>query len=86
MTERKRNVLVMIQKHLTSCGYLDSATALTRECNLGLDKWEVADNIDLYYIVQDFEEYFEMRFMKRPVLVRKGAGGDAMEAKKRKFY
>ena len=52
----------MIQKHLTNCGYLDSANALSRECNLGLDKWEVADNIDLFYIVQDFEEYFEMKF------------------------
>jgi hypothetical protein len=41
----------MIQKHLVSCGYLDAATALQRECNLGLDKWEVADNIDLFYIV-----------------------------------
>lgn len=43
-------------------GYLDSANALVRECNLGLDKWEVADNIDLFYVVQDFEDYFEMRF------------------------
>ncbi len=60
--ERKRNLLVMIQRHLTNCGYLDAATALLRECNLGLDKWEVADNMDLYYIVQDFEEYYEMRF------------------------
>ena len=51
VTERKRNILVMIQRHLTNCGYLDAAGALTRECNLGLDKWEVADNIDLYYIV-----------------------------------
>lgn len=44
---------------------------MTRECNLGLDKWEVADNIDLFYVVQDFEEYFEMRFQKKPVLTRK---------------
>ena len=73
----------MISKHLTTCGYLDSAAALTRECNLGLDKWEVADNIDLYYIVQDFEEYFEMKFMKRPVLVRKGSGD--VDPKKCKF-
>ncbi len=44
---------------------------MERECNLGLDKWEVADNIDLGYILQDFEEYFEMKFQKKPVLVRK---------------
>jgi katanin p60 ATPase-containing subunit A1 len=44
---------------------------MTRECNIDLDKWEVADNIDLFYVIQDFEEYFEMKFMKKPVLVRK---------------
>lgn len=36
-----------------------------------MEKWEVADNIDLYYIVQDFEEYYEMKFMRKPVLIRK---------------
>ena len=48
------------------------------ECNIDLDKWEVADNIDLYYMVQDFEEYFEMKFMKKPILVKKNesAGTD----------
>lgn len=61
----------MIQKHLINSGYLDAANALQRECNLGLDKWEVADNIDLFYIVQDFEEYYEMKFQRKPVLTRK---------------
>jgi len=56
---------------LINCGYLDAGNALTRECNLGLDKWEVADNIDLFYIVQDFEEYYEMKFQRKPVLTRK---------------
>lgn len=44
---------------------------MARECNIDLDKWEVADNIDLFYVIQDFEEYFEMKFMKKPLLVRK---------------
>ena len=25
----------------------------------------------MYYILQDFEEYFEMKFMKKPVIVKK---------------
>ena len=45
---------------------------MARECNIDLEKWEVADNIDLYYMVQDFEEYFEMKFQRKPVLVKKG--------------
>lgn len=46
---------------------------MARDCNIDLEKWEVADNIDLYYMLQDFEEYFEMKFQKKPVLVKKGA-------------
>ena len=41
------------------------------ECNIDLEKWDVADNIDLYYMIQDFEEYFELKFMKKPILVKK---------------
>ena len=44
---------------------------MDRECNVELQKWENADNIDLPYILNDFEVYFEMRFLKKPVLVRK---------------
>ena len=44
---------------------------MSRECNIELDKWEIADNIDLYYIFQDFEEYFEIKFQRKPVLVKK---------------
>ena len=48
-----------------------------------MDKWEIADNIDLYYILQDFEEYFEMKFLKKPVLVKKGPEGPSdIRAKK----
>ena len=71
VTERKRNILVLIQRHLVNCGYCDAAQAMSRECNLGLDKWDVADNMDLYFIVQDFEEYYEMKFMRKPVLIKK---------------
>ena len=69
--ERKRNILVMTYRHLISCGYTEAATAMVRECNVDLEKWDVADNMDFYYIVQDFEEYFEIKFMRKPVLVKK---------------
>lgn len=54
---------------------------MQRECNIELDKWELADNIDLYFILQDFEEYFELKFMKPPVIVKK-APEDLKTAKK----
>ena len=38
---------------------------------MSLDKWEVADNISLYYVLQDYEEYQEIRLNKKPKLVKK---------------
>ena len=70
-SERKKNLLVMIYRTLISCGYLDASVAMERECNIGLAQWELADNMDLYYIVQDFEEYYELKFQRKPVLVKK---------------
>lgn len=61
----------MLYRHLISCGYLDASVAMERECNIGLDKYELADNIDLYYVLQDFEEYYELKFQRKPVLVKK---------------
>lgn len=49
---------------------------MKRESNIELDKWDMADNMDLYYILQDFEEYFEMKFMKKPVITKKVPGSD----------
>mgnify|MGYP000875191741 CR=1 FL=1 len=56
---------------------------MSRECNIELEKWEIADNIDLYYMIQDFEEYFEMKFMKKPVLVKKAPENEMDFRKKR---
>ena len=68
--ERRKNTLVLISRYLTNNGYLEAATQLQRECNVDLDKYDVADNIDLYYVIQDFEEYFEIKFNKKPKLIR----------------
>ena len=27
--------------------------------------------MDLYYVLQDFEEYYELKFQRKPVLVKK---------------
>jgi len=37
----------------------------------------------LFYIVQDFEEYYEMKFMRKPVLTRKSYA-DQVDSKKSK--
>ena len=52
----------MIYRHLINCGYTDSAVAMERECNVGLNNYDLADNMDLHFVLQDFEEYFEIKF------------------------
>ena len=61
----------MLYRHLISCGYLDASVAMERECNIELAQFEMADNMDLYYVIQDFEEYYELKFQRKPVLVKK---------------
>jgi hypothetical protein len=55
---------------------MEAAHHMVQESNVGLEKWEAADNIDLQYVLQDFEEYFEIKFQKKPVLVRRNPNYD----------
>ena len=34
-------------------------------------KWTLADNVEFPYILQDYEEYYELKFQKKPILVKK---------------
>jgi len=54
---------------------------MERECNVGLAQWEMADNIDLYYVLQDFEEYYEIKFQRKPTLVKKNPNYEDETAK-----
>ena len=38
-------------------------------------QFEAADNVDLFGIIQEYESYFEMRFGRKPKLIRKRPGG-----------
>ena len=43
-TDRRRNVLVLILRHLVDYGYVDAYEKLSTECNLSLNKviWGIA--------------------------------------------
>jgi katanin p60 ATPase-containing subunit A1 len=64
--------LVLILDYLQTHGYLDSCEKLTIESGISLRKASVADNIDLGYILQEFETYYSLKFGKAVVLTRKG--------------
>ena len=72
LVDRKRNVLVLVHHYLTENGYLESAERVQHEAGMVINKFEVADNVDLNLIVGEYEAYYEMRFDKKPKLIRKG--------------
>jgi katanin p60 ATPase-containing subunit A1 len=46
-------------------------TKIEQETNISLEKWDTADNIDLFMIFLDYEQYYEARFGKVPKVVKK---------------
>lgn len=69
--EKKRDIIILIAKYLLSIGYIDAVTKIEAESNLSLEKWDTADNIDLYLVITEFELFHEMKFGKFPKMTRK---------------
>lgn len=76
-TERKRNVLILINQYLVENGYFESSERLQHESGGLVNKFVAADNLDLSLILGEYEAYYEMRFDKKPKLVRKLDGEEA---------
>ena len=76
LLEKRRNIMVLIHQHLIENGYIEAAERLQHEAGPLLGKFEVADNVDLGLILNDFESYYEMRFNKKPKVVRKSDRDD----------
>ncbi|ETV88678.1 hypothetical protein H257_00205 [Aphanomyces astaci] len=84
LIDRKRNVLVLALHYCVENGYLQTAEKLQQEAGVALSKFEVVDNIDLLRIVQEFEDFYELKFGKKPKLVRR-TNGDEEKAKVSQF-
>ena len=69
--ERGKNLIVLMLQHLTNAGYTGTVEALTAESGVSLAQYEVADNIELISALQEWEDYYELRFSRRPKLVKK---------------
>ena len=75
--ERQRDILVLILAHLRSQGYIETATTLLNESQLSssssesyLSRYIVADNVDLLQVLKEYDEYYKMKFGRRPVFCR----------------
>ncbi len=74
--ERKRNLLVVINSFLIEQGYVEAAERLQAESGGILNKYAIADNVDLSTILTEYEAYYEMRFDKKPKFARKLNDGE----------
>lgn len=80
--ERKRNIIVLTARYLLDLGYIDSVRQIETDTNISLDRLDVADNVDLPTILTEYEDFYEMRFGRRPKITRK-VGGDESQKDKR---
>jgi katanin p60 ATPase-containing subunit A1 len=70
-SERKRNILVLVNQFLIEQGYVETAERLQQECGGVINRFATADNVDLSIVLMDYEAYYEMRFDRKPKLIRK---------------
>jgi len=76
---RKRNVIVLIMDYLQKNGYTDSLERLSTESSLSLSRWHAADNIDLSFILQEFEQFYELKYGRAPRIVRPATTAEEAE-------
>ncbi|CAE8615827.1 unnamed protein product [Polarella glacialis] len=73
--EKKRNVIVLCMRFFQDHGYINSVQQIQNETNINLDRIDAADNVDLHSIITEYEDFYEMRFGRKPKLTRKVASG-----------
>ena len=71
LQERRKALVVLILRHLCDFGYIETAERLQAESQVNLDQFDAADNVDLLTILQEYEDFYEIRFQRRPKLIRK---------------
>lgn len=71
LSDKRRNILILIHQHLIEYGYVEAAERLQHETGNVICKFAVADNVDLGLILGEYEAYYEMRFDKKPKIIRK---------------
>jgi len=80
--EKRRNLIVLCASFFREMGYTETVRQIQAETNVSLEKVEVADNIDLASIVTEYEDFYEMRFGRKPKLTRKALGGGSASDRK----
>mmetsp|Transcript_32095 Transcript_32095/g.73368 ORF Transcript_32095/g.73368 Transcript_32095/m.73368 type:complete len:569 (-) Transcript_32095:62-1768(-) len=80
--EKRRNLIVLCASFFRDLGYAETVRQIQTDTSVSLEKVEVADNIDLASIVTEYEDFYEMRFGRKPKLTRKALGGGSSADRK----
>ncbi|OAF70533.1 hypothetical protein A3Q56_01691 [Intoshia linei] len=71
LSSRKSNLLVLIYNYLVEEGYLSTADTFQNESKIIFSKFKICDNIDLETMLIDYESYYQIKFGKAPIFVKK---------------
>eukprot|EP00927_Polykrikos_kofoidii_P065582 TRINITY_DN61319_c0_g1_i1.p1 TRINITY_DN61319_c0_g1~~TRINITY_DN61319_c0_g1_i1.p1 ORF type:complete len:579 (-),score=101.25 TRINITY_DN61319_c0_g1_i1:54-1790(-) len=83
IADRRRNIIVLSSRFFMDLGYVETVRQIQADTNINLDKVDAADNVDLTTILTEYEDFYEMRFGKKPKITRKGngCGNDVADAR-----
>mmetsp|Transcript_91505 Transcript_91505/g.144577 ORF Transcript_91505/g.144577 Transcript_91505/m.144577 type:complete len:542 (-) Transcript_91505:153-1778(-) len=72
--EKRKNIIVLCARFFADLGYHETVRQIQAETNISLDKLDAADNVDLTTVLTEYEDFYEMRFGRKPKLTRKAEG------------
>ncbi|KAJ1513307.1 Katanin p60 ATPase-containing subunit A-like 2 [Coelomomyces lativittatus] len=70
---RKKSAIVLILHHLEKNGYIQASKWLEQESGITTANYTPADNVDLLYILQEFEDYQRIKYNRNFKLIRNAA-------------
>ena len=73
--ERKKGMHVVVYQFLYESGFLSAAKEFANNVGFNTGKVAPADNIDLDTIFIEYEEYYQMKFGRKPKFFRRGGEG-----------
>ena len=65
-TDFHKTALVLAREYLRANGYSKSCDALAKEVGSGLEKLELADNVDLGSVIREFDSYYQLKLGRPP--------------------
>lgn len=75
-TDFHKTALVLAREYLRANGYAKTCEALKAEVGSGLEKLELADNVDLGSVVREFDAYYQLKLGRAPKMLRRREGDE----------